>query len=60
MEELELNPRTLSTASYQRGWPWAIEEARYLLGFRGLEHPCPELIRGKQRLPSLPLEAFLR
>lgn len=32
VEELELNPRALSIASYQRGWPCAIEEAQSLLG----------------------------
>lgn len=28
---LELNPRAFSIASYQRGWPWAVEETQYLL-----------------------------
>lgn len=32
VEELELNPRALSIAFYQRGWPSAIEEAQSLLG----------------------------
>lgn len=59
VEELELNPRDFSIASTREDSHGQMRELCPYLAFYGLEHPCPEQIRAKQRLPSLPPEAFL-